>query len=204
MTQAEARTFLASLRGDRLEALYVVTLALGLRRGEILGLKWSDLDQKKSTLTIRRTLKRERGALVFGDVKTSKSRRSAHVPVALMDTLKAHKSRQATERLKAGEIWRDSGLMFATEIGTPIDPRNFYRRFVRVCERAGIGKLRPHELRHSYATLMLAAGIPIEVVSAQLGHASIRITADTYAHVGEAQREIATEAMAVVLWGPAG
>jgi len=201
LTQDEARSLVASLSGDRLEALYIAALLLGLRRGEVLGLKWSDIDAKKHTVTIRQALKREDGHLVLGEVKTPKSRRSLHMPEELEAAFKAHRSRQAAERLKAGEHWKDSGLVFTTEIGTPIDTRNFYRGFVQTCEKAGIGKLRPHELRHSQATLSLAAGVPIEVVSRNLGHASIRVTADTYAHIGDAPRERATEAMADVLWG---
>jgi integrase len=202
LTDQEARTFVSSLQENRLEALYLVILWLGLRRGEALGLKWTDLDTKKHTLTIRRALKREHGGLVLGAVKTPKSRRSLYVPDELWRALQEHKRLQAAERSKAEENWREAGLMFTTEIGTPIDPRNFYRDFVKACERAKIGKLHPHELRHSAATLMLAAGVPIEVVSEVLGHSSIRITADTYAHIGSSQRREASEAMTRVLTGP--
>jgi integrase len=202
LTQKEARTFAAAIEGDRNEALYLTILWLGLRRGEALGLKWADLDRRKHLLVIRRGLTGEDGRLVLGDVKTPSSRRSLHVPDQLLGKLKAHETRQAQERSVAGEHWRDTDLIFTTQIGTPIDLRNFYRDFVKACDRAKIGKLRPHDLRHSAATLMLAAGVPIEVVSRVLGHSSIRITADTYAHIGPSRYREAGDAMSKVMSAP--
>jgi integrase len=194
----QVRQLLDTLESHRLGALYVTMLGLGLRRGEALGLKWSDVDFTRRTVVIKRALKRESGHLVLGDVKTAKSRRALNLPEPVVDALKAHRARQRSDRLAAGSSWIDSGLIFTTQVGTPLDPRNIYRDFQGVCERAGIGRWHPHELRHSAASIMLAEGVPIEVVSDVLGHASIRITADTYGHILEPQRKAAAEAMAGV------
>ena len=176
-------------------------LGLGLRRGEALGLAWSDVSLDRGVLVIRHALKREGGTLVLGEVKTAKSRRSLNIPRPVVDSLKAHRARQTQERLAVGEAWTDSGLVFTTQVGTPLDPRNIYRDFVGVCERSGLGRWHPHELRHSAASIMLAQGVPIEVVSDILGHSSIRMTADVYGHILEPQRAAAADAMAEALWG---
>ncbi len=200
LTPKQARQLLESLKGHRLEALYVTMLGLGLRRGEALGLSWTDVSLGRGVLVINQSLKREEGSLVLGEVKTAKSRRSLNIPKPVIESLKAHKSRQAHERLAVGEAWVDSGLVFTTQVGTPLDPRNIYRDFVGVCERAGIGRWHPHELRHSAASIMLVQGVPIEVVSDILGHSSIRMTADVYGHILEPQRRAAADAMEAALW----
>jgi integrase len=200
MSIEEARVLLESLEGHRLAAMYATMLGLGLRRGEALGLKWTDIDFAKRTVSVRRALKRENGTLVLGDVKTSGSRRVLTMPSPVSDGLRAHRARQASERLAAGESWRDSGLVFTTQIGSPLDPRNIYRDFVTVAQRAGIGRWHPHELRHSAASIMLAQGVPIEVVSNVLGHSSIRMTADVYGHIQQSQRDAAADAMTAAIW----
>jgi integrase len=200
LTPDQARALLGGLAGHRLQALYVTMLALGLRRGEALGLRWEDVDLDRGVLAVRRSLKREGGKVVAGEVKTAKSRRSLNLPAPLVDVLRAHRGRQAVERLALGPAWVDSGHVFTTQLGTPIDPRNCYRDFVAVCERLGLGRWHPHELRHSAASIMLAQGVPIEVVSDVLGHSSIRMTADVYGHILEPQRKAAAEAMAGALW----
>jgi integrase len=201
LTPSQARQLLASLSGHRLETLYVTMLGLGLRRGEALGLAWADVSLDRGVLVIRHALKREGGTLVLGEVKTAKSRRSLNIPRPVVESLKAHRARQAQDRLAVGEAWTDSGLVFTTQVGTPLDPRNIYRDFVGVCERSGLGRWHPHELRHSAASIMLAQGVPIEVVSDILGHSSIRMTADVYGHILEPQRAAAADAMGEALWG---
>ena len=204
LTPLQARQLLTSLSGHRLETLYVTMLGLGLRRGEALGLAWADVALDRGVLLIRYALKREGGTLVLGEVKTAKSRRSLNIPRPVVESLKAHRARQAQERLAVGEAWTDSGLVFTTQVGTPLDPRNIYRDFVGVCERSGLGRWHPHELRHSAASIMLAQGVPIEVVSDILGHSSIRMTADVYGHILEPQRLAAADAMAEALWSNPG
>jgi integrase len=201
LTVKQAQALLDAAKGDRLEALYLLMLSLGLRRGEALGLAWSDLDLDAGTLGVRRALKRERKRLVVGEVKTAGSRRTLNVPRPVVESLRTHRVRQLEERLVAGEGWTDSGLVFTTGIGTPIDPTNLRHHFDRLCERAGLGHWHPHELRHSAASIMLAQRVPLEVVSEVLGHASIRMTKDTYGHIMAPQKREAAEAMGQALWG---
>jgi integrase len=150
LSPEEARKLLATLEGRRTEALFITILALGLRRGEVLGLQWSDVDLESAVLTVNRTLQRQGGKLVFGSTKTPKSRRPINLPDQLVTVLKAHKAQQAEERLKS-DTWQDFGLVFTSNIGTPIDPRNLTREFSAVTEAAGIGHWRLHDLRHSAA-----------------------------------------------------
>lgn len=125
LTPMQARQPRESLKGYRLEALYVTMLGLGLRRGKALGLSWSDVSLGRRVLVINRSLKREGGNLVLVEVKTAKSRRSLNIPQRGIECLKAHKSRQAQERLAVGEAWVDAGLVFTTQVGTPLDPATF-------------------------------------------------------------------------------
>jgi integrase len=201
LSQEQARVLLDSLKGHRFEALYVTALALGLRRGEVLGLKWSDLDLDAGTVTILRSLKRVGGKLVLDDVKTPTSRRALNLPAVVVTALRAHKARQSADRLMVGAAWHPTDLVFTTQIGTPIEPRNLNRDFDSVTKKAGIGHWGPHELRHSAASLMLAAGVSLKVVSEVLGHSTIRLTADTYGHVLQPQRQAAAETMSRVLEG---
>jgi len=199
LTPNQARSLLNALSGQRLEALYVTMLGTGLRRGEALGLRWSDVDLKGATLTVNHQLKREGGTLVLGDVKTQKSRRAVNLPKAVVTALKGHQRRQKAERLQVGLGWQETGYVFTTAIGTPIDPRNIGRDFAAITKAAGLGHWHPHELRHSALSLMLAQGVPIEVVSEVAGHASIRLTADVYGHIMEPQRQAAAKALDAIL-----
>lgn len=201
LTHHQARQLLASLAGHRNEALYALMLSTGLRRGEALGLRWQDVDLAAGVLTIKRQLKREGGRLVTADTKTARSRRAINLPEPMVASLRNHRSRQAAERLALGPAWTDSGHVFTTTIGTPIDPRNLYREFKAICRQAGLGDWHPHELRHSAASLMLAQGVKLQVVSEVVGHSSIRMTADIYGHILAPDRQAAAEAMGKTLWG---
>jgi len=201
LTPAQAREFLNSLRGHRNEALYALMLSTGIRRGETLGLRWTDIDLDAGVMKVSRQLKREGGQLVISDTKTARSRRALDLPAPMVASLRAHRARQAAEQLALGEAWEDSGHVFTTTIGTPIDPRNFYREFKVVCKKAGLGDWHPHELRHSAASLMLAQGVKLQVVSEVLGHSSIRMTSDVYGHILAPDRKAAAEAMGTALWG---
>jgi len=195
----QARKLLDALNGKRLQALYVTMLGTGLRRGEALGLRWSDVDLRGATVTVNHQLKREGGTLVLGEVKTQKSRRAVNLPKTVVMALKAHQRRQKAERLKVGLAWQETGYVFTTSIGTPIDPRSIGRDFGAITEAAGLGHWHPHELRHSALSLMLAQGVPIEVVSEVAGHASIRLTADVYGHIMDPQRQAAAKALDAIL-----
>ena len=155
----QARHLLETLRGHHNEALYALMLSTGLRRGEALGLRWTDFDRKTGVLRILRQLKREGTRLVTTDTKTSLSRRAVNLPDPMLKTLLSHEVRQADEKGRLGDTWIDSGYIFTSSIGTPIDPRNLYREFRAICRNAGLGDWHPHELRHSAASLMLSQGV---------------------------------------------
>lgn len=159
------------------------------------------MDLDGGTIAVRRELKREGGRLVTADTKTARSRRSVNLPEPMVATLRRHRAGQAAERLALGDAWVDSAYVFTTTIGTPIDPRNLYRKFQKVCRDAGLGDWHPHELRHSAASLMLAQGVQLQVVSEVLGHSSIRVTADVYGHILAPDRKAAADAIGDVVWG---
>lgn len=193
LTVDDAHRLLDSMRGERLEPLFRLMLATGLRRGEALGLHWSDVDLDGGTLRVRWTLTRTSKGLQLGEPKTEKSRRSVPLPRSTVTALRAHRRQQATEQLAAGEAWRDSDLLFTTEVGTPLEPRNVLRRFETLAERAGLRDVHLHTLRHSAASFLLAAGTHTKVVQEHLGHSSYAITADIYSHVAPAQRREAAD-----------
>lgn len=201
LSPEQARALLETLKGHRSEALYALMLATGLRRGEAMGLRWEDFDRENGVIRVRRQLKREHGSLVTADTKTALSRRAVNLPAPLVAVILAHEVRQQSERARAGSRWVETGFMFTSTVGTPMDPRNLYREFQGLCRRAGLGDWHPHELRHSAASLMMAQGVKIQVVSQVLGHSSIRMTADVYGHLLDPDRARAAEAMGDVLWG---
>ena len=135
------------------------------------------------------------------DLKTKRSRRTLHLTPALDTQLRSHRARQVTERLAAGPAWVESDLAFTTRTGTPLDPDNVRRYFQRLCKEAGLGHWTLHELRHSAASIMLAQGTPLWVVSEVLGHASLAITKDVYGHLLGAEKQDATESITDVLLG---
>ncbi|MGH9919491.1 MAG: site-specific integrase [Nitrososphaerales archaeon] len=203
MTAEQVRAFLEAARGHRFEAAFAVMLSLGLRPGECLGLRWSDVDLANRRVTIRHSLKRDG---TVGDVKNDGSRRQLSLPAELVPLLETRKALQDTDREIVEEVWHggDDPLVFSTTFGTPMSDRNMaLREFVPVCEKAGIGRWHLHECRHTAATLMLTNGVPIEQVSRVLGHTSIRITSDTYAHLLPRHLEPAVETIGAVLWGAA-
>jgi integrase len=208
LTPDQARALLAHVYGDRWEAAFSVALSLGLRRGELLGLSWEDVDLEADTprLTITRNLTRHRGAgLVVDTTKTVGSRRTVHVPGPVVDSLRRHRVRQAEERLHVGPSWpaRPLGvdLIFRTPFGTAVDPNNFRQVVYRVTEAALGERWSPHELRHSAASLLIAQGVPLKIISETLGHSSIRITADVYGHLLDDAGALPAAAMAQALWG---
>jgi integrase len=194
----EARTLLAAVRPDRLYALRVVALSLGLRRSELLGLTWSGVDLERGTVRVAQGVKRIGGSLVLDELKSARSHRTLPSPKLTTEALRGHRTRQAAERLRAGSQRAANDLVFCTEFGTPFDPRNLNRSFralliranVRVLvsvDKAGRQTYRPtlrlHHLRHSCASFLLALGNSPRVVMELLGHSGIAITMDTYAHV---------------------
>jgi len=202
LTPEQARRLIEAAAEDRLRALWVTALATGLRQGELLALRWEDVDlDGRKTLRVRHTLARVDGKLKLLEPKTDRSRRSVSLPEVVVTALRAHRTRQRMERLVAGSRWQDTGHVFATTIGTPIEAARVTRSFALALERAGLHHIRFHDLRHAAATFLLAQGMTLEDVKNQLGHSSIVLTSNTYGHVLERrQREVAA-AMDAVLGG---
>jgi integrase len=215
LNRDEAKALMESVRGNRLEALYIFVLSLGLRRGEALGVAWADVDLNSKTIQLGRVLKRVqndprpdgtfpggRTRLVLDEVaKTEESTTTMPIPDQLAALLKHHSLRQKRERLAAGSSWTDTGLVFTTPIGTALDPANVARSFSEACQKAGLGHRNLHQLRHSAASILLAQGIPLIEVSRFLRHTSLSVTADIYSHLDEETRRRSSTAMGEALWG---
>ena len=201
ISMEQARMLMQAIQGDRLEALFTVALSLGLRRGEALGLRWADIDFPARTLRVNHSLQRLQGKLVLSETKTKTSRRILDLPDSLIMKLREHRTRQLEEKMLAGSRWVESGLVFTTGIGTPIDPRHVKRRLDPLLKNAGLPHYRVHDLRHFCASLLLAQGVPLKVVSEILGHSQISITADLYTHVLPSLRKEAITLMDSILTG---
>jgi integrase len=190
LTVAQARRVLGLVERDRLRAVYVLALTAGLRKGELLGLRWVDVDLDGAELHVRQASQRVAGELHFTAPKTRHSRRTLPLPALAVDALREHRVRQAAERLAAGRAWTDSGLVFTTTHGTPIEPRNLNRHWYGVRDRSGLPDVRLHDLRHTCVTLLLDAGVPPHIVRAIAGHSGIEVTMTIYAHAArEEQRQ---------------
>ncbi|GGS07399.1 site-specific integrase [Streptomyces nojiriensis] len=184
LTADEARQLLTSPQSHRLHALFELALHTGLRKGELLGLHWEDLDLDAGTAVIRRTLQRTSvGGLTTLPTKTRASERRIALPARCLRSLKHHHEQQQREREAAGTAWQHSIHVFTTAQGRPIDPTNLTRAFTTLLRRAGLRRIRFHDLRHSTATLLLEQGVELVVIKELLGHAHIGVTATVYAHV---------------------
>jgi integrase len=192
----DARALLTAAKGDALEAFYVLALTTGLRLGELQALKWGDVDIERRRLSVRRTLAVD-GKPIFSPSSSRKNHsRTVWLAQGAVDALEAHRERQDVARRAAGEAWTDHGLIFTTGTGNPLDGRNIRgRHFPRLLAKAGLPHMRVHDLRHSAASLLLADGVPVKVVSEMLGHADITTTLRIYAHVLEGAQEQAASYM---------
>jgi integrase len=197
----EARRFLDAITGDREEALYTVAIALGLRRGEALGLRWDDVDFDANTVSVRHALQRVTGGLQLAEPKSDRARRTIAMPGLVAKALRTHRARQLTTRLAAGSRWQDSGFVFTTSIGTPMDERRVHARFKAALARAGLRAQRFHDLRHACASLLLAQGVHPRGVMEVLGHSQISLTMNTYSHVMPALLRDAADKMDAILSG---
>jgi integrase len=204
-TAGEAGQFLSAVSGTHNEARWLLAISLGLRQGEALGLTWRDVDLDRGLIRIRQALQYRPGdGLRLVQPKTPKSRRSVPLPQSVTAALKRHQLDQLAERDKAGEFWEDWGLVFATGFGTPLSPRNDYREFRRIIDRAGLRRIRLHDLRHTAATLMLGQSVTPRVIMEMLGHSQISITMNLYSHVTfELSRE-AADSIQDLLWPVSG
>jgi len=196
LDENQARTLLISAKGNRLEALYKLELTTGLRQGEILGLKWSDLDWETHQLNIQRQLQRISGVgLMFTEPKSTAGRRMILLGSDTIASLKAHSSRQYLERSFIGESWQENDLIFPCSKGSPLDPRNLFRQFKLLLKKANLPDIRFHDLRHTAATLMLKQGVSVKVVQERLGHADASMTLNVYSHVTPGMQKEAAEKM---------
>jgi len=195
-----ARRLIGAMRGLRLEGLFMVALVLGLRRGEVLGLEWSDIDFPAGTVRIRQSLQRFDGALHLVSTKTRSSAATLAAPPGLMQILREHKRRQQQERLALGEAWPNTDLVFTSTTGTPLEPRNATRAWSSIRLAANVPNLRLHDLRHSCATVLTALGVHPRVVMEMLRHSQISTTMNTYAHVAPALQRDAADALEAALF----
>lgn len=183
-TRAQAAAFLAVADEHEQAALWRLALLTGMRRGEILGLRWEDIDLRAGTLSVRRTCIRGTGnAYEFAQPKTAKGRRQISLTRSTVDALNRHRLRQVELRLRQGSAYQDEDLVFATPEGHPLHPNTLALHFSRLIEAAGVPRIRFHDLRHTSATLMLANGEHPKIVQERLGHADIGTTLNRYSHV---------------------
>jgi integrase len=179
LSAEQARTFLKAIRDDPLEALYVLALHRGLRQGELLGLKWDDVDLEAGTLQVRRSLSLTKDGHVFEQPKNSKGR-SIELTHSATDALRSHLQRQLKEIEALGDKYQDQGLIFPGEKGQPMRPWTLTRKLQRKLERVALPHIRCHDLRHTCATLLLGKGVHPKFVQELLGHATISTTIQKY------------------------
>jgi integrase len=182
--------------GLRYRNVLALIAATGMRRGEALALHWDQVDLNKGVLLVRGTLGRVGGKLVITEPKTDRSRRTIPIAAPLVAMLQAHRADQEAERIAAGDQWQVHGLVFATEFGTPVDPRNILRTIQIAAQKAAISDIGVHTLRHSAAVAWLESGVHIKAVADLLGHSSIAITGDTYGHTSDDAARAAVEGLA--------
>lgn len=185
LSPADVVRLLDAAKDSRHHLALTLIATTGLRKGEALALRWTDLDLDGGLLRVAGTLGRVGGKLTVSEPKTTRSRRAVPLSSALTAALKQHRTAQLQERLIAGNQWRDTGLVFTTELGGPVDPRNVLRSLQVAAERSELGGVGVHTLRHSAATAWLAGGVHIKAVADLLGHSSVAITGDVYGHASD-------------------
>jgi integrase len=178
----QARAVLGAAYNEPLCALYVLALCLGLRRGELLGLRWADVDLEAGTLEVVRALQRVGGELRFVRPKTEDSERTIPLPEICIEALRAHRERQKTDRSNAWPNWQENDLVFPSRIGTPLEPDNLRRSWGRIRKTANLGDVRFHDIRHTCVSLLLDLGVPPHIVRDIVGHSDIEVTMTIYAH----------------------
>ncbi|HLZ56781.1 MAG TPA: tyrosine-type recombinase/integrase [Ktedonosporobacter sp.] len=184
LSKDQALKLLEVVKGHRLEALFLLALITGMRRGELVGLRWKDINLDEGSIQVRRTVDRVPGeGLKESKPKTASGRRKIMLPQVAVDALKEHRAHQEEIRAKAGSVWREQDIVFCNALGGFLDPRNLLRTFSSLLKKADLPHIRFHDLRHSAATLLLTMGVHPKVVQEILGHSNIAITLGTYSHV---------------------
>ncbi len=196
---AQARAFLDAARGERYEALFVLAISTGMRIGELLGLKWSDVDFDAGSLRVARTLSTAKTGPRYTTPKSGKGR-NIKLPAIAIAALRTHRAQQNAQRLALGDAWRDEGLIFAARNGSSLDFTNITRdHFAPLLKSAGLPPIRFHDLRHTTATLLLSQGTHPKFVQELLGHASVAMTIDRYSHVLPGMGDATARALDAVL-----
>ena len=197
LTEPEQQTFMKAVEGHRLEALYKLALATGMRRGELMALTWDCVDFKSNNIAVRGSISRVKDpdtgitALRFSEPKTKAGRRQVPILPNIVPVLKEHKARQDAEKAEAGSAWNSENLVFCSNVGTVIEPRRVCTTMDKITDAAGLPRFTFHALRHTFATRMLEANVPAKVVQDVLGHADVTLTLNTYSHViGSTAHEI--------------
>jgi integrase len=199
LNREQVRALFEAASGDRLEALYVLAVTAGLRRGELQGLKWDDLDLEAGMLQVRRTLSEPKGGYIFEAPNSGKGR-SVRLTRKATAALREHRKRQLEERMQKAGLWQEQGLVFPSGVGTPLWGGNLNRTFKSTLRRAGLPKsTRFHNLRHTCATLLLKQGVNPKFVQELLGHADISLTLNVYGHVLPDMGDAAAGAMDAAL-----
>jgi integrase len=184
LTKEQAKALLEAAKGSNLEAILTLAVATGMRRGELLGLRWHDINFAEGSLVVRHTMDRAgKYGIIENDPKTEKSKRKIILPRFVLDTLMQHKVDQAKMREKAGLAWQERDIVFSNELGGFTEPTHLNRRFKNLLKKEGLPVIRFHDLRHSAATILLGMNVPGKVVQELLGHSTISTTIDRYSHV---------------------
>jgi integrase len=194
-TLGESRRYLLAAAYHRHGPLFELALRTGLRRGELLGLRWDDIDLDAGHLHVRRTLARTRGGATFQPVKTHRSARRIVLPRDCVIALRRYRTRQDLDRRAAADDWTERGLVFTNTVGGPLDPATVHRHHQTICELADVRYIRFHDLRHTCASLLLEQGVELVTIKDLLGHAQIHTTADIYSHVRLRTQRTAVEAI---------
>ncbi len=183
LTKENISVFMETAKNSIHYPAFLLELSTGLRRGELIGLRWEDIDFHNGILRVKQQIVRCKKGLIISEPKTEKSKRTISLHKGILEKLKEHKKHQNELKLLLGPAYQDNGLVFCTEDGKPLDPRNFVRHFESVLKKAGLKHIRFHDMRHTFATMALQSGIPAKTIQEFLGHSTISVTMDTYSHV---------------------
>lgn len=189
----EVKIFLSEAKKEQLYPAFLLAITTGMRRGEILGLRWKDINFDQCTISIQKSLTMVGSKPILQEPKTAGSKRKISVPKSTIQYLQKHKRKQEQKRSMNPSKLSNSGFVISTAMGTPVSPRNLLRSFYRILENTDLPKIRFHDLRHTHATLMLQQGEHPKIISERLGHANTRITLDIYSHVLPNMQEEATK-----------